>query len=140
MSPLYFQLILILLPVINLAEAWLEAVVIQLKDGKLGNYIRLNKQEHGRSFVYSSLVASPFLLAAGISGSWWLIAPIVINRRLIFDPALKLFRTPSRPISRYEGDGPLDGLMSSVFGRDGAHWEILAEALITGWCVYNQFH
>lgn len=120
----------------NLVEAWLERVVIDLKNDSLSNYRRLNAQEHTRSFIYSSAVASPYVIAALFLGLYWIIPPLLINRRMVFDPSLKLFR--GRKLARYEGNGPVDNFCKSIFGRNGAHWEVLVELAITVACTWYQ--
>ncbi len=115
----------------SIAEAWLEVVVIALKDASLSEYKALNRIEHFRSGVYSFTVAFPYILASVYLGYYWYIPAILINRRLFFDPALKLLRSPRRRLSLYEGDGPIDNFFAGIFGRNGAKWEILLEALAT---------
>lgn len=125
------------LSLINGAEAWLEAVVIQLKNGSLPDYKDLNRKEHARSFIYSSLVALPFFLVFISWGFYWLLPAVAVNRRLIFDPLLKALR--KRRLSLYEGDGPIDGALSRIFGRRGAWIEILLELAGSLACLYLQY-
>ena len=126
-----------MLTLINAAEAWLEAIVIRLKNGSISNYGYLNRKEHSRSFIYSSLVASPFFLIFFYWGFYWLLPAVIINRRLIFDPLLKVLR--NRLLSRYEGDGSIDGFFSRIFGRRGAWIEILLELAASLVCLYLQY-
>jgi hypothetical protein len=113
----------------NLAEAWLEAIVIRLKNGSLPDYAALNKAEHSRSFIYSCLVCAPYLGIAAAGGFYWILGAIVINRRLVFDTALRKFR--GRKLHKYEGDGSIDGFMRGILGENGALLESGIWALVT---------
>lgn len=125
---------LILYPVINLAEAWLEVVVIELKNPHISKYSTLNAREHLRSGVFASLVC---LVVAAIGchlGLYWLLPAIAVNRRLVFDYGLKLMR--GRPFQTYEGDGPVDRAAAWCFGREGAATEFLILTLLTITSIY----
>lgn len=129
-------LIFILYSLVNLAEAWLEVVVIALKDPKLKEYKKLNKIEHARSFVFAGLVCFSFILFCIYLKFHFIIWAVVVNRRLVFDFPLKKMR--NRPLWTYEGDGPVDGLMKWLFGTNGAWKEFLALIVITIAAIWFQ--
>jgi hypothetical protein len=120
---------LLIYPLINWVEAWLEDVVILLKDPKAKLYKRYNQQEHQRSFIYAALVCVPFLATAISCGWYGLLPAILVNRRLVFDFGLKLFR--NKPLFTYEGDGPVDAFFKRLFGAQGAWKELAILLLIT---------
>jgi hypothetical protein len=122
-------LLLLGLSVTHYLEAWLEEIVILMKDGTLPGYQVLNHLEHSRSLVLSAAFALPYAVIAVALGLWWMLPTFVINRRLVYDPWLKIRRR--RKLSRYEGDGPVDGFFSRILGPNGARWEILAELILT---------
>lgn len=131
-------IIIALLSVINFAEAWLEEVVILLKDPNLPNYKELNKREHWRSGVYAVILTIPFILAAIYFHLFWLIPAIITNRRLVFDNGLKYFR--KRKLFRYEGDGPIDSFFRNLFGEYGAWKEICIWIIITTASIYSTIY
>jgi hypothetical protein len=129
--------ILILYPVINLCEAWLEETVIELKNPYLNTYHRLNRVEHFRSAVFACLVAVVFVAIALTLQLYWLIPAIAVNRRLVFDYGLKKFR--NREFDRYEGDGFFDSIGRRLFGTEGARKEFLVLLLITITSIYLSY-
>lgn len=112
-------------------EAFLEVVVIALKADadKLPNWNRLNQKEHIRSGMLATMMISPYIGVAIYNGLWWMLIPIIINRRLVFDPCLKIMR--KRKLSLYEGRGPVDQFCARIFGINGAKYEIAAELIIS---------
>lgn len=126
-------ILLALSSAIFLAEAWLEETVIRLKNDQLTDYGPLNKKEHARSMILSSLIAGSFCLGAAFLGYLWLLPALIVNRRLVFDPMLKVFR--KRKLTRYEGNGPVDLFFVGIFGRSGARWELLLELALTAGSV-----
>lgn len=123
--------------VIFLAEAWLEVIVLQLK---YNPPIRLDQQEHFRSGVLACLVLSPFVACACLNGLYWLLPALLVNRRMVFDPALKLLRKPCRRLYKYEGTGPVDAFCTKIFGRNGAGIEISLELAATAGCLITQLY
>lgn len=134
------QLIVLLLvagiSVQHMAEAWLEAIVIDLKDPRLAES-RQNEQEHARSLVYSIIVAAPYAVIAVALGLYWLLGAFLVNRRLVFDNALKLYRR--RPLNLYERKKGIDGFLAKVFGQRGALIEAALEAAATAGFIVIQF-
>lgn len=121
----------------HLAEAWLEAVVIALKDPRLAEG-SLNDQEHARSLVYSIIAAAPYGAIALSMGFIWLLGAFLVNRRLIFDNALKGFRRPRRPLGVYERKKGIDAFLARIFGQRGALIEAGLEAAATAAFVIIQ--
>lgn len=107
------------------AEAWLEAVVIKLKNPLLTNYNQLNKQEHQRSAVYYfALVACITVLTwEQIDHHLWLVIAAMFWRRVVFTYGLKFLRR--RPIKFIEGDQYTDKIMRNLFGKNGGYIELL---------------
>jgi hypothetical protein len=129
-NPAVAAALLLLTPyVIFFLEAYLEVVVIALKDGKLKDYETLNRKEHNRSFFLAASILAPFISVAIYCGFYALIPAILVSRRLIFDPVLKVFR--KRRLVKYEGGGPVDAFCARLFGAEGAAWEIACEATLT---------
>lgn len=122
-------LLLIIPTIIFFLEAYLEVIVIALKNGSLSNYDSLNRKEHVRSAMFAAGILSPFVLTAIFFHFYWLIPAILINRRLVFDPMLKIMR--KRTMRKYEGTGPVDQAFSRIFGIEGALWEIVCEFVLT---------
>lgn len=118
-----------LYPAVNYAEAWLEEVVILLKDPYHEKYVELNKQEHFRSLALAILIATPFAAIAIFMQWYWLLPAIAVNRRLVFDFALKKFR--GRKLWLYEGNAPVDNFFKNLFGVNGAKKEFIMECIIT---------
>lgn len=107
------------------AEAWLEAVVIKLKNPYVQYYPKLNKQEHQRSAVYYfALVGCITVLTwEQIDHHIWLVVAAMFWRRLAFTYGLKLLR--NRPIGLIEGNQYTDKIMRNIFGKNGGYWELL---------------
>jgi hypothetical protein len=121
-------LIFLLYSAICTAEAWLEVIVIELKDPRLADYSELNRKEHLRSLVYAVLVAAPFLLVTWYYHFYWLIPAIIVNRRIFFDFFLKHLR--DRPKFLIEGKGPFDSFFRMIYGQRGGWYELITEAVI----------
>lgn len=119
----------------HLAEAWLEAVVIALKDPRLAEG-SLNDQEHARSLVYSIVVALPYGILALSLGFYWLLGVFLVNRRLVFDNALKVYR--KRPLGHYERKKGIDAFLARIFGQRGALIEVVLEAAATAGFIIIQ--
>jgi hypothetical protein len=127
--------ILILYPVINLCEAWLEVVVIELKNPYISKYNTLNAREHLRSGVFAILVCAVFAAIAWQLELYWLLPAVALNRRQVFDFSLKLLR--GRSFSLYEGDGFFDSIGRKLFGARGAWIEFVILTLITTTSIYK---
>lgn len=132
MQATLLYLALILYPVINFLEAWLEVVVIDLKNPYISEYHKLNQREHLRSGVFACAVCAVFVVVALSLQLYWLVPAIVVNRRLVFDYGLKMLR--GRPFDLYEGDGFFDALGRRVFGRENAEKEF---AILLGITVFT---
>lgn len=118
----------LLFVVINVIEAKLESYVIALKNPALPNYAELNRREHQWSAVYyGAIVLAVSVVAYKLVGLSWTVIPVMfsllINRRIFFDYALKLFR--KKPIKAIEGDQPLDVTVRKVLGANGGYMELL---------------
>lgn len=115
------------------AEAWLEAVVIQLKNAGLSNYAALNKKEHQRSAgYYFALIGCLTVLSwETVDHHIWLVIAFMIIRRIVFTYGLKVLR--HRPLHAIEGDQYTDRMIRRVFGKNGGYIEllVLVAALIT---------
>jgi hypothetical protein len=98
------------------AEAWLEHVVIQLKNPLASNYATLNKREHKRSAIYYfALVGCITVLTwEQIDHHIWLVIAAMLWRRIVFTYGLKLLR--QRKFKVIEGDQYTDRIVRSVFG------------------------
>lgn len=121
--------LIFLYPLINLAEAWLEVIVIELKDPRLNNYSDLNRKEHSRSLALAILMAIPFLFIAAVFQLYWILPALVINRRLLFDQPLKALR--KKRIRDIEGKGPFDSFFRMIYGPRGGWYELITEVIIT---------
>jgi hypothetical protein len=107
------------------AEAWLEDIVIKLKNPSLQNYNQLNTKEHQRSAVYyvALVVCITVLTWEQIDYHIWLVIAAMFWRRVIFTYGLKFLRR--RPLKFIEGDQYTDRIVRSVFGKNGGYWELL---------------
>lgn len=106
-------------------EAWLEAVVIKLKNPLIQNYNQLNKQEHQRSAVYyfTLVTCITVLTWEQIDHHLWLVIAFMFWRRVIFTYGLKFLRR--RPIKFIEGDQYTDKMIRSLLGKNGGYIELL---------------
>jgi hypothetical protein len=124
--------------ILCLAEAWLEDIVIKLKNPALTNYPALNKKEHARSAVYYlALVAFLVILTwESVDHHIWLVIAMMCLRRIFFTYGLKLIR-PNKRIRDIEGDQYTDTLSRKIFGKKGGYWELLV--LLAGVAAVNKF-
>lgn len=124
--------------ILCLAEAWLEDIVIQLKNPGLVNYSILNKKEHQRSAVYYfALVAFLVIITwEQVDHHIWLVISMMCLRRIFFTYGLKLIR-PNKRIKDIEGDQYTDRIVRNIFGKKGGYWELLV--LIAGVVLINKF-
>lgn len=115
------------------AEAWLEDIVIQLKNAGLANYPALNTKEHRRSAVYYfALIACLTVITwEQVGHHIWLVIAFMFIRRIVFTYGLKVLR--AHRIFAIEGDQYTDRIMRKVFGKNGGYIELLVllGALIT---------
>lgn len=125
----------LLFAVINVIEAKLETYVIAMKNPALPNYAELNRREHQWSAVYyGAIVLAVTVVAYQLVGYSWKVIPVVfsllINRRVFFEYALKVFR--GKPVKAIEGDQPLDITVRKVLGANGGYVElVLLVSLLT---------
>lgn len=121
----YALKIQICIAMLGIAEAWLEVIVIALKNPSLDNYAILNKKEHERSAWYWAAMVFLFIV---VSDTWqqaiFLAPALLFNRRLFFEYSLKLFR-PGKRIRDIEGDQYWDIHSRRIFGPHGGWWELL---------------
>lgn len=110
-------------------EAWLEEVVIKLKDSSLPNYAELNKEEHKRSLVFSSFLVVCCVALLIVYQQYYLIVPALISRRIFFDYSLIVLR--DRPRDLYEGNGGVDAIFSNIFGKNGRKKELITEIAVS---------
>src|SRR5690349_19051262 len=115
--------------VICIIEAWLEEVVIKLKNPSLPNYAELNKQEHFRSAVWFTFLILGCCYIAGFLATLWVIPVCFIIRRLFFSYSLKLFRK-NKKLKIIEGNQFTDNLARKIFGQNGGYFEIATCLLI----------
>ena len=126
-------LIQIFYSIICLLEAYLEKVVIALKNPAADNYTILNNQEHTRSAIYSVSVAISLIIATMLYGRiYWqmvvVLALMLFIRRIWFDTALKFLRNIK--IRENNGTGNIDKAFRFVFRKDGGWRELAACILI----------
>ena len=114
-------------------EAWLEVPVIALKNGAHPDYVKLNKQEHFRSAVLAALTIAGALIYPIITGQWFIIPAVIINRRIFFDWALIVRR--DRPRHKYEGDDWWANFFRRIFGANGRFKEHVAEIVWSVACI-----
>jgi hypothetical protein len=129
------MMVLIAISIIHLCEAWVERVVIDLKNPYIPAYSRLNHEEHFRSAVLAFIY---MLCATGVviyyTHDMWLLPAIAINRRIFFDFGLIIFR--DRPVGVYEGDDWwTKNVFIRIFGRKGRVIELLLELSVTAFCI-----
>lgn len=129
------MIILLVLSVVHLLEAWLEEVVIELKNPHIPEYSVLNKREHFRSAV----LAGSWLFAASAAAyhlqEYWIMPALFVNRRIFFDYPLIIFR--DRPRHRYEGDDWWTrNFFKRVFSTNGRLIELSFELVITAGSIY----
>lgn len=124
--------------ILCLAEAWLEDIVIKLKNPALVNYPMLNRKEHQRSAVYYfALVAFLTIITwEQVDHHIWLVISMLCLRRVFFTYGLKLIR-PNKRIKDIEGDQYTDRIVRNIFGKKGGYWELLV--LIAGVVLINKF-
>jgi len=117
--------------VFHILEAWLEQVVIDLKNPSLTNYHELNRKEHLRSAIYATYVALLiWTVPLSLWHCWPLLPAIVLNRRIFFDYALILFRQRPNP-ALYEGDDWWVHRFKAIFGPKGRNKELAVTLVIT---------
>ena len=125
-----FVLIQVLYFLICILEAWLEKVVIELKNPKAIEYVKLNRQEHNRSAVYAVFVGLSLIIIANVAKGFdpillLLLIQLLVIRLLGFDFFLKIFR--GRAIKNIEGKGnPVDDFCRKFFGEKGGWWQLLS--------------
>ncbi len=134
----YALKIQIAIAILCIAEAWLEEIVILLKNPGLINYSSLNKKEHQRSAAYWFVQVCFFIVLSWGNVHYWyiLIITLTATRRVFFEYALKLFR-PGKQLRDIEGNQFWDRISQRVFGKSGGYWELAA--LIIGIVLLNNF-
>lgn len=125
---------LIVISLLFLCEAWLEVVVIDLKDGNHNSYSKLNRQEHFRSAVFACmLIVCGCVTAFFWEQDPWSLPAIVASRRIWFDFPLALFR--NRNPRLYEGYDWWADLFRKIFGQRGRVRELVATIAVTLFCI-----
>lgn len=109
-------------------EAWLEVIVISLKNYSDPNYQKKNKQEHDRSAVFASIIIAYVGYDCWESENEWLIPAVIVSRRIFFDYGLIIFR--DRPRNKYEGDDRTARVLSAIFGNNGRKKELAITLVI----------
>lgn len=115
--------------IICILEAWLEQVIIWLKNTKLANYMRYDKVEHRRSAMFMLSIATAFSLmphlyeGRNIFNSVYLFISLLFIRRLFFDYSLKIFR--GKRLFTIEGNGLVDRTLKGIFGVKGGWIEVM---------------
>lgn len=121
--PLQYRL-QIAIVILCIAEAWLEEVVIRLKNPASGDYTKNNRDEHRRSAVYYGAVVCLMIFIAADYTHWYILVPLMlVERRIFFEYSLKLFR--GRGIRFIEGDQYWDKFSRNIFGYKGGVKELL---------------
>lgn len=127
------MIVLICLSIIHLLEAWLEVVVIDLKNASLTSYNRLNKAEHFRSAVLAgSWMLCAIAVVVFLTKEYWMIPALVVNRRNFFDFPLSIFR--KRPLDKYEGNDWWVKKFKFLFGGNRVV-EFIVTMAITIFCI-----
>lgn len=121
--------ILLFLYCLFFLEAWVEVIVIQLKNSSLYNYLKLNEKEHIRSFIFASYIIVCAIILCVKLHYYFLILPIFLSRRLFFDYTLILMR--GRPVYLYEGTDKTNKFLSSLFGKKGRSKELFLEIILS---------
>jgi len=128
---------LILLSFIFVIEAWLEVVVINLKNSSLSNYNSLNHQEHFRSAIWAATLILSFCSFLLQTSAYYLIPAAFIARRVFFDYSLILFR--NRPKNLYEGNDWWAQTLSFIFSKKGRKSELIITIILYIVCVILHF-
>lgn len=124
----YHIRIQIAISLLCIAEAWLEEVVIRLKNPSSVNYILLNRQEHRRSAIYYGILVFTYFMIIWPYRYWYILLPgLILERRVFFEYALKIFRKKRPDV--IEGDQYWDKISRGIFGRYGG-WKELALLVI----------
>lgn len=127
--PLQYRL-QIAIVILCIAEAWLEEIIIRLKNPALENYPLLNKKEHHRSAIYYGALVFLLVFVAADYGKWYILVPLMLaERRIFFEYALKFFR--GRGIRFIEGDQYWDRTARKIFGYKGGVVELLVLLALT---------
>jgi hypothetical protein len=92
-------------------EAYHDKVVIDLQNYSLPNYQELSKKWHKRSFYYVLLASCTI---AFVLDSYWLVAPLMACRSVVFNPVLNLIRGKG---FFYLSDKGLDGFILKTLGK-----------------------
>lgn len=125
----YPDRIQIAIAILCIAEAWLEQVVIKMKNPASGDYLRLNRQEHRRSAIYYGTLVLTYIVVCMPMPKWYILVFLLMaERRVFFECALKLFR--DRRISLIEGDQPWDTFSRGIFGKKGGWLELLVLLIV----------
>lgn len=134
-NTIYIQIAVI---VLCIAEAWLEDIVIKLKNPALENYPILNKKEHARSAVYyfALVLCLTVLTWEAVDHHIWLVISLLTLRRIFFTFGLKLIR-PNKRLRDIEGDSYTDNIVRKIFGKRGGYLELAA--LLAGVILINKF-
>ena len=107
-------IIQVLVALLNIIEAKLETKVVALKNPNLPNYPYLDRQEHIWSAIYYCCIVGILTYLSYNSIGLILIPLLLLNRRLIFQEALNLFRGKGL---FYLGDKGIDGFTKKIFGK-----------------------
>jgi hypothetical protein len=121
--------------IICISEAWLEQVVIWLKNPAIKDYLAINKKEHARSAVYACTVAFSLVFVFVLTARDYVMASallitLFIIRRIGFDFTLKLFR--GKRVSLIEGTGSIDSVVKKIFGSRGGWIEFIVWVIVVG--------
>lgn len=128
------DLILIGMAILCIVEAYLEDVVIQLKNPGLINYNQLNKREHQLSGLYWMALCLFLVIIFIPLKKWYFFVPLLlIIRRIFFEFTLKLLRY--KRFQDIEGDQFWDTVSRTIFGAKGGWIELMA-LLVTGTLLY----
>lgn len=116
-------------------EAWVEKLVIEMKNVYVDQYATINHREH----FWSAVLAGWLMIGAAIPAIWIEGAPlmllgIAVSRRIFFDIPLALFR--KRPAAVYEGnDWWVRNVFRPVFGSRGRLKELAVEIAIVAFAI-----
>lgn len=134
--PQLAMIVLLIISIIHLLEAWLEQVVISLKNPYVPEYSVWNRREHFRSAVLAGTwLFSAIAVALYYQHNYWILPALIVNRRIFFDYLLIIFR--DRPRRQYEGnDWWTVNIFRRIFGTNGRMIEL---GLCIGVTIFSIF-